>query len=698
MIEKKESGDRRMEALDYQALYNSDRFRRDYDYDGGDLGAIIQDGKTYFRIWSPVADAVELFLYRHGDYAGNTEVTEEKEKGLLNDIGQFSLSNQIDELEQQDGLIRSVAMKKEEKGVWTAVLDEEADGIYYNFKVTIDGKEVRTADPYARAAGVNGVRSMVLDHKKASPEGWDQDCCKEEAPCPVIYELHVRDFSYQEESGVKKEYRGTYLAFTQEGTTLSNDNVHPTGVDYLKKLGVTHVHLLPSFDFASIDEGSSREQFNWGYDPVNYNVPEGSYSTNAHDGHVRVLEFKQMVMALHKAGIRVVMDVVYNHTHETDSWLNRTVPYYYYRLDEQGEYSNGSSCGNETASERPMMARYMVDSVVYWAKEYHIDGFRFDLMGIHDTDTMNQIRKALNELPQGEQILMYGEPWFGGSLAMPEQKIPAIKRNVEYLDNGIAIFCDNTRDAIKGDVFIAEKPGYVNGADGMEEKIASSIAGWCGNWQCKEEGEEFAPHSTSQIISYVSAHDNFTLWDKLKITMCPKEAGWGRNETLIKANKLSAAILMMCQGKIFFQAGEEFGRTKEGDENSYASPSSLNALDWKRSVEFADLVSYYSGLIAIRKKMPLLYDGKTKTPKQLSFLPSLPEKVVAFSLKDEDKQGIFAAYNASSEEVTITLPEGMEGYVVLADKDAVYEEGKAVVSEKLTVPAMSACILGKNIC
>lgn len=687
-----------MKALDYQALYDSDKFQKDYDYDGADLGAVIQDGKTYFKIWSPVADAVELFLYSHGDYARGSAITEEKEKALLNDIQQFSLSNQIDALEKQDGLIRSVAMEKGKNGVWTAVLSEEAEGVYYNFRLTIDGKEVRTADPYAKAAGVNGVRSMVLDHKKASPEGWDTECCKKEAPCPVIYELHVRDFSYQEESGIRKEYRGKYLAFTQEGTTLSDDNIHPTAVDYLKKLGVTHVHLLPVFDYASVDEGSEREQFNWGYDPVNYNVPEGSYSTDAHDGHVRVMEFKQMVMALHNAGIRVVMDVVYNHTHEKDSWLNRTVPYYYYRLDKKGEFSNGSACGNETASERPMMTRYMVDSVVYWAKEYHIDGFRFDLMGIHDTDTMNQIRNALNALPQGEQILMYGEPWSGGPISMTENKIPAMKKNVNYLDNQIAIFCDNTRDAIKGDVFIAEKPGYVNGADGMEEKIAASIAGWCGTWQCTDLNEEFVPHSTNQIISYVSAHDNFTLWDKLKITMCPEEKSWGMNEKLLRANKLTAAILMMCQGKIFFQAGEEFGRTKEGDDNSYASSSRLNALDWKRTVEFQELVSYYSGLISIRKKMPFLYDGQTKSPDQLSFLSSLPKKVVAFTLKDGEKQAIFAAYNASDEEVTLTLPKEMDGYVVLADEDKVYPEGHGAMPDKLVIPALGACICGKNIC
>lgn len=686
-----------MKALDYKATYDSEEFQKEYTYDGKDLGAVIEDGKTYFRIWSPVAESVQLFLYSHGDYARGTVLTDDEEKALLNDIQQFSLPKQMDTLEKQNGLIQTLDMKKEKNGVWEAALGYEAEGVYYNFMVTIDGKAVRTADPYATAAGVNGVRSMVLDHKKASPEGWDTECCQTEVSCPVIYELHVRDFSYQEESGIRKEYRGKYLAFTEEGTTLENDGIHPTGLDYLKKLGVTHVHLLPVFDYASVDEGSSREQFNWGYDPVNYNVPEGSYSTDPHDGHVRIKEFKQMVMALHKAGIRVVMDVVYNHTHERDSWLNRTVPYYYYRLDEKGEFSDGSACGNETASERPMMTNYMVDSVVYWAKEYHIDGFRFDLMGVHDTDTMNKIRKALNELPSGDKILMYGEPWSGGALSMPEHKIPAMKVNVEHLDNDIAIFCDNTRDAIKGDVFIAEKPGFVNGKDGLEKQIECSIAGWCGEWQCTDEDGEFIPHSTNQIISYVSAHDNYTLWDKLKITMTPDSEDWGMNPTLLKANKLVAAILMMCQGKVFFQAGEEFGRTKKGDDNSYASSSSLNALDWKRMAEYEELVSYYSGLIRIRKKMPLLYDGRTKTPEQLCFLSPLPENVVAFTLKDGEKQGIFAAYNASEQNVTIAVPDGVKDYVVLADEKMVYPEGNGTVPEKLVLPALSACICGKGI-
>lgn len=429
-----------MTAREWKQMFESREFEEKYTYAGNDLGAVYEKEKTTFKVWAPTAEKVMLHLYT----AGSTGEAGEKE-------------------------LLQVEMKKREQGIYEKQVKGDLHGVYYTFSVTVDGETRETGDIYAKAAGVNGKRSMVVDLEKTNPKGWEEDT---HVFHPLgktwVWEVHIGDFSNDPASGVREEYRGKYLAFT-ENTTLNQDGVHPTCVNYLKELGITHVHLLPSFDYGSVDE-SKCDTFNWGYDPVNYNVPEGSYATDAFHGEVRIREFKEMVAALHKAGISVVMDVVYNHTHSLDSFFNATVPYYYYRTWEDGTYSDGSACGNDTASDRAMFRKYMMDSVLHWVQEYHVDGFRFDLMGLHDTQTMNEIRKALNELEDGEQIFLYGEPWSAGPSALKESESFATKEAMKKLAEGIAVFNDDTRDAVKGPYDKLEVPGFVNGKKDWKKK------------------------------------------------------------------------------------------------------------------------------------------------------------------------------------------------------------------------------------
>lgn len=557
----------RKTPLEWKKYFESEQFESEYYYGGNDLGCTLLENETRFRIWAPTAEKVTLNLYKSGN---------------------FETEDKIGELELQ----------KAEKGTWTAVADSRLTDTYYTYTVTANGENHETQDVYSRACGVNGRRSMTVDLNSTHPQGWQEDNYRYDSSClPVIYELHIKDFSFAESSGIPKEYRGKYKAFTVQNSSLNGEGQKPTCLAYLKKLGITHVHLLPSYDFGSVDEaGDFDTQFNWGYDPVNYNVPEGSYATDAFDGSVRIREFKEMVQALHEAGIGVIMDVVYNHTYSLDSCFQKTVPYYYYRVDENGELSNGSICGNDTASERAMYRKYMVDSVCYWAKEYHIDGFRFDLMGLHDVETMNEIRKALNELPKGKDILMYGEPWAGSDTAMKTGTIPALKKNVALLDAGIAIFNDDTRDAVKGSVFYEERPGFVNGKKELESEICSAVRAWCGG-----EGN-YQPHNPGQIITYVSAHDNWSLWDKLNYTLKENPDFAAKDEQILQANRFAAGIYMTCLGNMFWQAGEEAARTKLGEGDSFSSPPQLNALDWERMYQFEDLMQYYKGMLSIRKQ------------------------------------------------------------------------------------------------
>ena len=575
-------------SLELKKLYESAEFKKQNIYEGNDLGATYNGASTTFKVWAPVADKISVCIY---------------EKGTSEEEG--------------DKLIATKAMTKGEKSVFACEVSDLGDlhGKFYTYVVETEGESVETADPYCVACGANSLRSMVVDLARTNPEGWDKD----EKPSiqieeAVIYETHVKDFSYDVNSGVSAEKRGKYIAFTEHDTyyTADNGEKYPTCVNYLKHLGVAYVHLLPIADSGSVDEAEAYHnpgaQFNWGYDPMLYNVPEGYYSTNPFDGAVRINEMKQLVMALHKAGIGVVMDVVYNHTFHTDNPLHHTAPYYYHRIDENGDFSNASGCGNETASEHEMYRNFMINSILYWAKEYHIDGFRFDLMGIHDTETMNAIRAALNELPNGEKILLYGEPWMAGPTAMAEGFIPATTANAEHLNEGIFIFSDSIRDAIKGSVFEADEPAYIN----------STVEG----------ASEFVDDLKKAMvlpnrITYVSAHDNFTLYDKLLMSVetekeetvaavakygkgTPNEA-FERKENIAKINKMAAGIYFTAAGIPFFQAGEEFLRTKYGEDDSYKSPADINKLDWKRAYENKDIVEYYASLIKMRKEHKELF-------------------------------------------------------------------------------------------
>ena len=498
---------------EWKTLFESEAFARQTEY-YGPLGVEYTPAGTHLRLWAPTAKQAAVNLYRRG--TGGACV------GTL-------------PLQQQD------------KGVWSIYLPGDQHGKYYDFTLTTPFGTCNAADPYARSAGVNGVRSMIFDPARVDPQGWERDVRPVIPPARrSVWEVGVRDFSQDPASGVHTAWRGKFLAFTQQGTTLSSDGIHPTCLNYLKRLGVSYVQLMPIFDFGSVDESRPlTRQYNWGYDPTNFNVPEGSYSTDPTRGEVRVRECKQMIAALHAAGIGVVMDVVYNHMYRSDNVLNRAVPLYYFRQNDDGSLSNGSGCGNEFASERPMARRYLIDSVLYWAREYHIDGFRFDLMGLYDVETMNLLRAELDKLPGGRDILMYGEPWQGGCSAL--HRYEANKNNLNMLNERIGIFCDNTRDAIKGGCFDAREPGYAEGKPGSFWDVGGAVAAWC-------RSDRLPPHAPSQIVSYVSAHDNFTLWDKLLCVRYERPEFTASDPVALAQNRLAAGIYLTSFGLPFLQA------------------------------------------------------------------------------------------------------------------------------------------------
>lgn len=641
-----------LKRQELKRLYNTSEFKEKYIDTERKQGAVCTEEGTSFLLWSPLSEKAELRFYKEGEGGVSFFQTE---------------------------------MKKEEKGMWSYETAENLHGVYYDFRTMTEGEETVFGDPYAKACGMNGKRSMAVDLKETDPEGWMEDRRPEKQEETVIYELHIKEFSWDEAGGFSKENRGKYLAFTEEHTTLNKDGVHPTGLDYLKKLGITHVQIMPAYDYGSVDE-KNEEEFNWGYDPVNYNVPEGSYSSDPKHGEVRIREFKEMVQALHRNGFRVIMDVVYNHMYDLDSNLNKAVPWYYFRTYENGGISNGSACGNDMASEREMCAQYILDSVLYWAEEYHIDGFRFDLMGLLDTKLMNCIRRALDEKYGRGEILLFGEPWAADDTASEGKVVMALKKNVSQLDKYVGMFCDDTRDAIKGHVFEGEIPGFVNGAENMEEKILNSVKAWC----TKDTGIK-AP---SQVITYVSAHDNWTLWDKLAITT-PDEV------RRMMENKLAAAIYMTCQGHLFMLSGEEFARTKDGHENTYNSPISLNRLDWKRAYKYEELSTFYEGLIALRKQLPGLCDKSETAGKRIYGYWKKPGAVGFFV--ENKKEGehtlwdtLYIIYNATEEEVETALPKG-EWEVLLNEEDS-FAWKKQKKAEKATAAPLSALVLGRRGC
>ncbi len=540
--------------------------------------------------------------------------------------------------------VKTVKMKKVDNDLWQAELKGNLEGKFYTF----DSGNGECPGLFAKAVGVNGNRAAIVDMTETNPEGWETDKRPEiKSPCDlIIYELHHRDFSIDPSSGI--EHKGKFLALTE-----------PKAIEYLKRLGVNAVHILPSFDYASVDETQLNEpQYNWGYDPKNYNVPEGSYSTDPYNPQTRIKEFKMMVQALHKAGIRVILDVVYNHTFDIEnSNFQRIYPDYFYRKTSDGKYSNGSGCGNETASEKPLMREYMTESVKYWINEYHIDGFRFDLMGVHDIETMNYIRHEVNKIDPS--IYIYGEGWSAGNCAYPTDKL-AMKANTKQLD-GIGAFCDDMRDAMRGPFSDDHKGGFLAGEPDMEESIKFGIAGAISHPQIDMKKVNYSnaawTNSPAQMISYVSCHDDMCLTDRLRASI----PGIKKDE-LIRLDLLAQTAVLTSQGVPFILCGEEMLRDKKGVHNSYNSPDSINHLDWNNLKKYPEVFNYYSGMIALRKAHPAFRMGNAdEVRKHLEFL-DVPKGVVAFRLKDyaggDSWKDIIVILNANKETIEITIPEG----------------------------------------
>jgi len=633
------------EARELKDYYLTKEFEDKYNYEGS-LGAKVDERGTVIRLWSPIAESVDLRLYDNGS-TGEAETI--------------------------------IPMKLCDRGVWEYAVNENLSGKYYDFALKIKGKVRISADPYAKACGVNGKRSMIIDLNTTNPNGWEEDKAPTKGAEDIIYELHVKEFSYDENAGFPENVRGKYKAFTVDNTTLRNEGKLPTGLNYIKELGVSHIQLLPVYDFASVDEAGGEDGFNWGYDPLNYNVPEGSYASDAARGEVRIREFKEMIQAIHKKGLRVIMDVVYNHTFSLDNALQNSMPYYHYRLDAKGELSDGSACGNDIASEMPMTEKYIIDSVLYWCEEYHIDGFRFDLMGLLTVDLMNKVQKALDETYGRGEKLIYGEPWTAAKTHMEKGAKGAVKDNVKLLDENIGIFSDDIRDSIKGHVFYDEVAGFVNGNLKQTDKI--------------EEGLTSFGLSPNHIISYVSCHDNHTLWDKLTITT--KDEAERR-----KQNKLSAAIYMSCQGRVFIYSGEEYLRTKNGEHNTFNMPIGLNKMDWELTEKNKDMISFYKELIGLRKEMTGLCDKSyaardniTTFVKEEGLLGVKVANKETSLVKPVYKEALII-FNANKEEKTVTLPEGKYKLLINTVKKN-NERDDILVSDKIKINGITALFLGK---
>lgn len=647
-------------VTDYQAYAaNLDKSA----YSGNDLGASYSKKATTFKVWSPNAASVRVNIFEHGS-----------------------------DNEGDAGSIMSRAMSLDKTtGVWSVTINGDLLNKYYTYSVTHGKTTKETADVYAKACGVNGQRSMVVDLSKTNPDGWENDkhVLVQNQTDASVWEISVADFSSSESSGVSEANRGKYLAFTEEGTTVNGvQGASSTCVDYLKKLGVKYVQIMPFYDFGSVDESKNiMDQYNWGYDPVNYNCPEGSYSTNPKKGEVRIKECKQMIQALHNAGIGVIMDVVYNHTYTSDSWLQRTVPNYYYRMNNDGTFSNGSGCSNDTASEHLMFRKYMIDSVTYWASEYHIDGFRFDLMGLHDVTTMNSIRTALDNLyadGSGSQILMYGEAW-DMATNCDEGTVLASQKNLKQLSDRIGAFDDTIRDAIKGSTggtdgaFVQEGSRRANLKTGIAGQ-SDTTTGWA--------------NVPSQCVTYASCHDNLCLYDKLVGSVYGADGKYRkRYEDLVAMNKLSAAIVITSQGIPFSLGGEEFCRSKDGDENSYASSRKENMLDWENVDLYSDVIEYYRGLYKIRDAFAAFSDSTAATANSLTYLSDVPKGVMGYTINNTESgkwSQMCVIFNGSDSAQNVTAKGD---WVVLADNKTAGLRNIKNVTNSVKVEAHSAVIM-----
>ncbi len=637
-------------------IYSTEEFENAYTYTGDDLGAVWTKESTVFRVWAPTADEVLLNLYESGT------------------------PNKDDRTEQ-------ISMTAAENGTWTAKKEGDLNGTYYTYTAVQDGVSQEVCDPYARTTGVNGKRAMVINLEETDPDGWDADKnphAGEGINEAVIYELHMRDLSTDKSSGIKNV--GKFLSLTEKGT--KTEGGISTGLDHLTDLGITHLHLLPVYDFGSVDETYTYEKlYNWGYDPVNYNVPEGSYSTDPYNGEVRVGEMKQMVKSLHDSGISVVMDVVYNHVYSADDFsINKLVPGYFSRINADGTYSNGSGCGNDTASERSMVRKYIVDSVCYWVNEYHIDGFRFDLVGLLDTETVNEIVEAVHK--EHPDVVFYGEGWSLETNVTKEGLKLATQKNSE-LTPGFAYFNDTIRDGLKGNVFNTGGTGFVSGAKNMEETISDCFLGnadWCS--------------SPAQTVNYAACHDNMTLFDRLAVSRNDASP-----EELVRMNNLSAAVYMTAEGIPFIMSGEEMLRSKpkeDGtfDSNSFSSGDEINALKWSdlEDKQYQDVYQYYKGLIAFRKAhSSLRLSDAAEVEKTVKPVSGMPEHVVAFDIAasavaDETAEQIYLVFNADDKEQKIELPEGTWNVYINGEK-AGTEVLETISDKTVKVSPVSAMVL-----
>ena len=616
--------------------------------------------ETKFTLWAPTAEEVRVLLYDSGN---------------------------------EGSAYQTLSLEMGEDGIWNTSIKEDLKGKFYTFNVKVNGKWLGdTPGIMAKAVGVNGKRAAVIDLRSTDPEGWANDVrplLKDYADI-IVYEMHHRDFSLDSVSGIRN--KGKFLALTELGTT--NSQGEKTGIDHLKELGVTHVHILPSYDYASVDESKpDKAQYNWGYDPQNYNVPDGSYSTDPYKPDVRIKEFKQMVQALHKAGIRVVLDVVYNHTFNTEeSNFERTVPGYFYRQTKDGKPANGSGCGNETASDRAMMRKYMVESVLYWINEYHIDGFRFDLMGIHDIETMNEIRAAVDKIDPS--IFIYGEGWAASAPQLDQEEL-AMKANI-YKMPRIAAFSDEMRDGLRGGWDDDRKGAFLIGQPGHEMSIKFGLVGAVKHPQVINDSVNYSKEpwalQPTQMISYVSCHDDMCLADRLKATMPD-----ATDEERASLHKLAETFVFTSQGVPFIFAGDEMMRDKKGIHNSYNSPDSINTIDWRNKTIHHDVFDYVRELIALRKNHPAFRMGDADKVRQyMEFLPVEGSNLVAFILKDnangDSWKNIIVAFNSRKEPAKLSIPTGR--YTIVCKDGKIKQSGMGQVSgNEIIVPARSAMII-----
>ena len=644
-LEKLFSDKRDKETIDKEMFLfvRSNDFDNYFSYDG-ELGALYEKEGTLLRVWTPTAKSVEVWIYADDSFKGPST---------------------------------KIEMVQKPKGIFEAYLPGDQHGTIYVYKILfLNNRESISVDPYARATTVNGMKSVIADLNRTNPDGWGERLpafgLPEEA---IIYELHIRDFSISETSGIVN--KGKFLGLTEKNT--QNASGRKTGLDYLIDLGITHIQILPMFDYATVDEANLTEpQYNWGYDPLNYNVPEGSYSTDPFDPFNRIFEVKQMIRTLHDNGLRVIMDVVYNHVYDPkDQALERTVPGYFYRYNADGSLANGTGVGNDTASERHMMRKYIIDSVKYWAKEYHLDGFRFDLMGIHDSVTMNAIREALDKIDPS--IIIIGEGW-EMSTPLPED-LKASQRNAQAMPR-IAHFNDSIRVALKGSDFGDEKDrGFISGKNYLEDLLLRNIKG----------AMHLSSHSSyvdpEQVIQYVEAHDNLTLYDKL-LRSNPDDS----EEVRIKRHTLATSIVLLSQGVPFIHGGQEFLRTKAGVANSYQSPDEINQFEWERVTTFQESVAYVKGLIALRKSEYLFRLHTIEEIEAHFTILSENFNIVAFSLTNSEKKYI-VIFNGNRSDVIFRIQKGK--YAILVEDNQVFLESmpEAVLMEKILVKAHTTSVL-----